>query len=56
MGSLLNVAANAGWSLERVEERGLSPEAVAHDPGLVGQEHLPRPLGLRWGRLGTTIS
>lgn len=56
LGSLLNAAADAGWSLERVEERALSAEAVAHDPGLVGQEHFPRLIGLRWGRSSATIS
>ena len=50
MPSLLNRAARAGWSLERFEERGLSPEAVAHDPGLVGQEHFPRVIGLVWSK------
>jgi SAM-dependent methyltransferase len=50
MGSLLNGAAAAGWCLERFEERGLSPQAVAHDPGLAGQEHLPRVIGLVWGK------
>jgi SAM-dependent methyltransferase len=48
MGLLLNAAADAGWSLDRFEERGLSPQAVARDPGLAGQEHLPRVIGLRW--------
>lgn len=50
MPSILNSAARAGWSLERFEEMGLSPEAVAHNPGLVGQEHLPRVIGLVWGK------
>lgn len=56
MGVLLNAAADAGWSLDRLEERGLSPEAVADDPGLAGQEHMPRVIGLRWRKWITTVS
>ncbi len=48
MGQLLTTAASAGWSLERLEERALSPATIAHHPSLVGQEHFPRLLGARW--------
>ena len=48
LGDLLTAAALAGLVLERLDERGLSPEAVARDPGYAGQEHLPRLLGARW--------
>ena len=48
LNAILNFAAGSGLALERVEERGLSPAAVARDPGLAGQEHFPRILGLRW--------
>lgn len=40
MGSLLNAAASAGWSLELMEER------PHHD--IEGQEGIPRLLGCRW--------
>jgi len=45
---LLSAAATAGWCLERAVEHGLSLDAVARDPGMSGQEHMPRILGLRW--------
>jgi hypothetical protein len=48
LGNLLTVAAAAGWCLERAVELGLGPNAVARDPGMAGQEHMPRILGLRW--------
>jgi SAM-dependent methyltransferase len=48
MATLLNAAATAGWNLERLEERPLSPATIARHPGLVGQEHFPRLLGIRW--------
>jgi len=53
LGRLLNTAAGCGLVLERFEERGLSPEAVARDPALVGQEHFPRLLGVRWRAAGS---
>ena len=52
LGELLNTAAACGLMLERLEERGLSPEAVARDPALAGQEHFPRLLGVRWRAIG----
>lgn len=47
---VLNAAASSGLTLERFEERGFSPEAVARDASLAGQEHFPRLLGARWRR------
>jgi trans-aconitate methyltransferase len=51
MADLLNSASIAGWGLQRMEERGLSPAQVKRVPDLEGQEHIPRILGLRWNRL-----
>ena len=50
MADLVNSASAAGWDLQRMEERGLSPEQVKRVPDLEGQEHIPRILGLRWTR------
>jgi SAM-dependent methyltransferase len=50
MGDLLNAAAEAGWDLHRIEERGMSPEQVERIPDYAGQEHIPRVLGARWLR------
>lgn len=50
MADLLNTASLAGWDLQRMEERGLSPEQVSRVPDLEGQEHIPRVLGARWKR------
>jgi SAM-dependent methyltransferase len=50
LGTLLTLAATAGWSLRGLEERGLAPEAVAAEPGYAGQESIPRLLGARWRR------
>ncbi|RPI22647.1 MAG: class I SAM-dependent methyltransferase, partial [Actinobacteria bacterium] len=50
IGDLLNWAAAAGWDLERLEERGLGPAAIAAEPGYIGQESIPRLLGARWVR------
>jgi SAM-dependent methyltransferase len=51
MGTLLTAAAGAGWCLERLEERGLGPEAIARDAAMAGQEHMPRLLAARWTRV-----
>jgi SAM-dependent methyltransferase len=48
LGALVTAAAAAGWTLERLEERPLGPDVVARHPGLVGQEHIPRLMGVRW--------
>jgi SAM-dependent methyltransferase len=50
MADLLNGAAEAGWALERMEERGVSASQVERTPDLGGQEHIPRLLGVRWKR------
>lgn len=48
MAELLNSAADAGWSLEEMREVGLTDQQLALNPGLAGQEHIPRLLGVRW--------
>lgn len=48
IGVLLNEAASAGWVLEHVEERPLSPATIERLPEYVGQESVPRLLGARW--------
>lgn len=50
MSRLLSVAANAGWVLEMMEERGVSPAVVGRHPGYAGQEPIPRTLAVRWRR------
>lgn len=50
MADLLNAAADAGWHLERIEERGISRSQVERLPEYAGQEHIPRVLGVRWRR------
>lgn len=50
LGELLTAAAGAGWSLERMIERGPSPAAIEYDPGFRGQRHIPHMLGVRWTR------
>jgi SAM-dependent methyltransferase len=45
---LLNSASHAGWNLRRVVEEGITPAQIARTPGLAGQEHIPRLLGVRW--------
>ncbi len=52
LGRLLSAAATAGFRLERLTEAGLAPSAVAANPALVGQEHLPRILAARWRKEG----
>ena len=51
LGTLLNAAASAGLVLERLEEQAFSPSVVAERPELIGQEHFPRVLGVKWRRL-----
>lgn len=48
LGTILTAAADAGWSLERLDERPLSASAAAAYPGYAGQESLPRLVGARW--------
>jgi len=45
LGDLLTAAANAGWRLERLLEKSLTP---AGDALLQAQQHVPRLLGIRW--------
>lgn len=50
LSALLNAAADAGWVLSRLEERGVGPGQVERDPTLASQEHIPRLLAVRWER------
>ena len=50
MADLVSRASSAGWDLQRMEERGISPAQVKRFPDLEGQEHIPRVLGIRWTR------
>lgn len=50
MADLLNAASEAGWNLERLVERGISPVQVERYPEYAGQEHIPRLLGAKWHR------
>ena len=45
---LLNLAAESGWVLERVEEAALGAEVIARHPGYAGQETIPRFFAARW--------
>lgn len=51
MSSLLTTAAAAGWSLERLEERGIGDRRAAVDGLLAAQRSIPWLLGVRWRRL-----
>lgn len=46
--SLLSVAADAGWRLDAMLERSLSPATIERIPGAYGQDRIPRLLGVRW--------
>lgn len=50
--SLLNQAADAGWSLQRVVERGAGEGQADRDPLLALQRNVPRLLGVRWSSAG----
>lgn len=50
MASLLNSAASTGWDLEEMEEMGISRAQIERVPDYIGQEHIPRILGVRWRR------
>lgn len=50
LGDLVTAAANAGWRLEQMAERGTTTHTVATTAGHHGQEHLPSLLGIRWRR------
>jgi ubiquinone/menaquinone biosynthesis C-methylase UbiE len=49
---LVNAASQAGWDLQVMEESGLSDVQLARYPEYVGQEQIPRLLGMRWRRRG----
>lgn len=55
IGDILTAAAAAGWVLEELVERPLSPDTVDAIPGYTGQEHIPRLAGFRWRRAGRAI-
>jgi len=42
------VAASHGWILEAMYERPLSAAAIESEPGYLGQDGIPRLLGVRW--------
>jgi SAM-dependent methyltransferase len=50
LADLLNAASDAGWDLERLEEKGISAAQVKRYPEYAGQEHIPRLLGAKWRR------
>ena len=49
---LLTAAAHAGWSLQKLEESGLSAVQLDRYPDYAGQEQIPRLMGVRWALLG----
>jgi len=50
IGRWLGAAAAAGWTLEAMEERGLSEAAIAAEPAYRDQDQFPRLVGWRWRR------
>lgn len=50
LGELLTAAAEAGWSLDRMIEKGVTESQVERYPLLAEQRHIPRLLGVRWTR------
>jgi SAM-dependent methyltransferase len=50
LGVLLTSAADAGWRLEHMIERGPTPFTIEALPHHRGHEHLPSLLGVRWRR------
>ncbi len=50
MADLLNAASDAGWDLQRMEERGASGGQISRYPALARQRHVPRLLAVRWTR------
>lgn len=49
-GDILTSAARSGWRLEEMIEAPLGATAIERDPSYVGQEAIPRFLGVRWRR------
>ena len=56
LGDVLTSAAAAGWSLERLIERGVGREAQRRDPLLARQRNVPRLLAARWVRESASAS
>jgi SAM-dependent methyltransferase len=50
MGRVLEAAASAGWSLQRLVETGVGDARAAADPLLAAQRQIPRLMGARWVR------
>ena len=48
IGQLLSSAADAGWRLDRLIERGPSPATLARHPDFGGQTNIPTLAGMRW--------
>ena len=48
--TLLTSATDAGWSLEEMIEAPLGAAAIEREPSYIGQESIPRFLGIRWRR------
>ncbi|NND02868.1 MAG: class I SAM-dependent methyltransferase [Acidimicrobiia bacterium] len=48
LATIVNSAAQAGWVLEQMLEAGASEQTIARIPSLVGQDHMPRLIALRW--------
>ncbi len=48
--AVLNQAADAGWSLEHVVERGVGEAATRRDPLLAKHHEIPHLMGVRWRR------
>lgn len=48
LADILNAASSSGWMLDTMVETGFSRAAVEAQPGYVGQEQMPRLLGVRW--------
>ena len=51
IGLLLTEAAEAGWRLELVSERGVGTAAAARDPILARHGDIPHLMALRWQRI-----
>ena len=48
LGTILTMAARAGWALDELVEVPLAAAAIARDPGFAGQDHLPRLFAAGW--------
>lgn len=48
LGTLLSDAADVGWAVERVIEKGVTASQIERHPPLAKQPHIPRLLGIRW--------